>query len=113
MPIPFDDLALEHQTPTAAWLRLVEEADGTGIRAALFETSAQGEPQAFYLTRLDWSDQSLRQREDAGQDALTPIVETLLRARTPVARAHSRSGRRSAAAAVRWGRARQPALLPG
>ncbi len=80
MPIPFDDPTLEHQTPTAAWLRLVEEADGTGIRAALFETSAQGEPQAFYFTRLDRRSPPLTRRDGAAQDALTSIVKTLFQA---------------------------------
>ena len=79
MPIPFDDPTLEHQAPTAAWLRLVEGADRGGIRAAIFETSAHGEPLSFCFTRLDRRDPSLRQREGAQQDPLASILKTLFR----------------------------------
>ena len=36
---------------TVAWLRLVEEEDGSGLRAALFQTSGDGEPMRFGFTR--------------------------------------------------------------
>lgn len=36
---------------TVAWLRFLEEKGGKGIRAALFQTSAQGEPLDFCFTR--------------------------------------------------------------
>ena len=54
MPIPFDDPSAEITRSSAvAWLRFVEEEDGKGIRAALFQTSEQGKPLDFCFTRMD------------------------------------------------------------
>ena len=77
MPIPFDDLAEADNSGAVVWLRFIEEEDGRGIRAALFETSDQGDPLAFCFTRVDRRDPSLRHREDAGQVVLTSLVKSL------------------------------------
>ncbi len=54
MPIPFDDLRAESTHSGAiAWLRFVEERGGKGMRAALFQTSAQGEPLDFCFSRIE------------------------------------------------------------
>ena len=87
MPIPFDDLAEGEQYGAVAWLRFVEEEDSSGIRAALFQTSAQGEPLEFCFTRVDLRDPSIVQRGgNPRQIALATLVKCLFRAakRTPV-----------------------------
>ena len=54
MPIPFDDLSGESTDSVAiAWLRFVEESGGKGMRAALFQASAQGEPLDFCFSRME------------------------------------------------------------
>ena len=80
LPIPFDDLTAADHSGAVVWLRFIEEEDGRGIRAALFETSGQGDPLAFCFTRVDRRDPSLRHREDAGQVALMSLVKTLFQA---------------------------------
>ncbi len=51
MPIPFNDLAGPATHPDAvAWLRVVPEDSGTGVVAALFETTRSGEPLGFCFT---------------------------------------------------------------
>ena len=76
MPVLFDDLTEGDRSRTVAWLRFVEEEDSRGVQAALFETSADGEPQAFYFTRIDLNDPRLNpntpkdtdgRREDSGR----------------------------------------------
>ena len=53
MPVPFDDLSSEStQSDAVAWLRFIDERDGNGMRAALFQTSAQGEPLDFCFSRV-------------------------------------------------------------
>ena len=87
MPIPFDDLAEGEQYGAVAWLRFVEEEDSSGIRAALFQTSAQGEPLEFCFTRVDLCDPSIVQRGgNPRQIALATLTKGLFRAakRTPV-----------------------------
>ncbi len=53
MPIHFDDPGESDHPGSVAWLRFIEEERGGGIRAALFETSTQGEPLGFYFSRMD------------------------------------------------------------
>ena len=77
LPVPFDDLTEADHSGVVAWLRFIEEKDGRGIRAALFETSGQGEPLAFCFTRVDRRGPSLRHQEGAGQVALTSLAKTL------------------------------------
>ena len=53
MPIHFDDPGESDHPGSVAWLRFIKEERGGGIRAALFETSTQGEPLGFYFSRMD------------------------------------------------------------
>ena len=76
MPIRFDDLTESNHSNAVAWLRFIEE-EGRGIRAALFETSAQGEPLAFHFTRTDRCDPSSRHPGDARQIALSSLAKSL------------------------------------
>ena len=82
MPIPFDDLTESNHSGTVAWLRFIEEDDGRGIRAALFETSAQGEPLAFHFTRADTCDLAAKHRGDVGQIALPSLAKSLFQVAT-------------------------------
>ena len=66
-----------------AWLRFDEEADGDGIRAALFQTDAQGKPLAFSFSRADLRDPSLRYAERPLDAALSALAGMLLRAASP------------------------------
>ena len=50
MPIPFAELTGDNPPETVAWLRLVADADGQGIRGALFQTDREGQPLAFGFT---------------------------------------------------------------
>lgn len=71
MPIPFDDLSGKHTHSVAvAWLRFVEEMDGRGMRAALFQTSIQGEPLDFCFSRME--------PHESGQGTVKPGVLTSL-----------------------------------
>lgn len=81
MPIPFDDLTAESNLhDTVAWLRFVEEEGGQGIRAALFQTSALGEPLDFCFTRMDISVQCPSHGDDPGQADLKSLAKSLFRA---------------------------------
>ena len=80
MPIPFDDLTEPNLHGGVAWLRFVEEEDGNGIRAALFQTSAQGDPLAFCFTRMDARDPSLGQSVNSRLTALPALAKSLFRA---------------------------------
>ena len=80
MPIPFDDLTEPKHPGAVAWLRFIEEEDGMGLRAALFETSAQAEPLAFHFTGADTRDLTVRQRGNARQIALSSFAKSLFRA---------------------------------
>ena len=80
MPVPFDDLTESNHLDSVAWLRFVEEEEGMGIRAALFETSAQGEPLAFHFTRTDTRDLSTRQGDNKRQRVLSSLTKSLFRA---------------------------------
>ena len=83
MPIPFDDLTAEPNShDTVAWLRFVEEEDGKGIRAVLFETSADGEPLGFYFTRMDTIMLHPLNGSDSKQAALTSLAKSLFQATT-------------------------------
>ena len=89
MPVPFDDLTDSDQPGSAAWLRLVEEEGGGGIRGALFETSAQGDPLGFCFTRTDRGDPSFDPSTSSGQagsrtngnrtNAVSAVAKSLLR----------------------------------
>ena len=80
MPIPFDDPTEPNPHGTIAWLRFVEETDGKGIQAALFQTSTQGEPLSFCFTRMDARDPSLGQSVNGRLTALPALAKSLFRA---------------------------------
>ena len=82
MPVPFDDLTVGNHSASVAWLRFVEEEDSRGVQAALFETSAHGEPLAFYFTRIDLNDPSLKQRGNVRQAAVSSLAKTLFQTTT-------------------------------
>ena len=82
MPVPFDELGTESSPSDAvAWLRLVEEEGGPGVRAALFQTSVQGEPLDFCFARADHI-RIPRQRGTVGPDALSSLVKSLFQSVT-------------------------------
>ena len=84
MPIPFDELSTESTHSTAvAWLRFAEEAGGEGVRAALFQTSVQGEPLAFCFTRTNRPDPFPRQWRNARQSVLSSLAKLLFQATVP------------------------------
>ena len=83
MPIPFDELTAESNPhDTVAWLRFVEEENGRGIRVALLETSADGEPLGFYFTRMDTIMLRPSNGSDSKQAALTSLAKSLFQATT-------------------------------
>ena len=67
-----------------AWLRFVEEKGGNGIRAALFQTSAQGEPLDFCFTRRVWSGFWRTTRYRSSRVSIQSLAKSLLRAITSV-----------------------------
>ena len=79
MPIPFDDPEDQNtQTCVVSWLRFVEDANGTGVDAALFQTSEEGQPVDFCFTRA-----ALRQFGRHGNDAKGRAVSHLFRKLLP------------------------------
>ena len=82
MPIPFQD-ATEFGRPGAvAWLRFVEEDNGQGVRAGLFETSVRGEPLGFSFARMGRRKASAESRGAAEQCAVSSLARSLFRAST-------------------------------
>ena len=73
----FDDVTRCDCRSTVVWLQFVEEEHGSGIRAALFETSDRGKPLAFCFTRIDLNGLSLAQRENARKAASLSLVRSL------------------------------------
>ena len=86
MPIPFEDLREGEPTGAVGFLRFVDEADGKGIRGALFLTSGRGEPLDFCFTRIDVHHSLLWRRGDARRQAVTSLLKVLFQAanRVPV-----------------------------
>ena len=56
LPVPLYGPTEADAPCAAAWFRFIEEPGGRGIRAALFETSGEGEPLSFCFTRIDRND---------------------------------------------------------
>ena len=83
MPIPFNEPEKNQRSGVAAWLRFADEEDGRGIRASLFETSGEGKPLAFFFTRIDRYDSSLRRSEIPTEAALALLAGALFRAAAP------------------------------
>ena len=80
----FDEIKPVNACPgTVAWLRFIEEKGGKSIRAALFQTNAQGEPLDFCFTRRVWSDSDGQPAIDEPQ-FLQSLAKTLLKAVTHV-----------------------------
>ena len=82
MPIPFDDLSGESTDSVAiAWLRFVEESGGKGMRAALFQASAQGEPLDFCFSRME-RHESVGQWRSNKPTVLSSLAKSLFGAAT-------------------------------
>ena len=78
MPIPFDDLEDQSTKPgIVSWLRFVEDANGVGIDAALFQTSEDGEPVDFCFTRAAFREFSGHGSEAKGR-AVFHLLKKLL-----------------------------------
>ena len=86
MPIPFEDLGEAEPTGAIGFLRFVDEADGKGIRGALFLTSGRAEPLDFCFTRVEVQQSFLWRRGDARRQAVTALIKALFQAanRVPV-----------------------------
>lgn len=85
MPIPFDG-ARNGETPgVIGFLRLLNEEQGKGIRAALFATSALQLPLEFCFTRVDVADSVLWEEGQARRVAIVSLIRELFRSinRTP------------------------------
>lgn len=80
MPIPFEDLRAGDPTGAVGFLRFVDEADGKGVRGALFLTSGRGEPLDFCFTRIDVHHSFLWRRGDARRQAITSLLKALFQA---------------------------------
>ena len=79
MPIFLDDQSAESaHSGAVAWLRFIEEEDGRGIRSALFQTSADGQPLEFLFTRVDQV--SLARPGPAAASALSSLARSLFEA---------------------------------
>ena len=83
MPIPFKDACEDSGSGVVAWLRFTHERDGMGVQAALFETSGDSKPLAFFFTRIDWRDPSLHDTENPTRTALVRLAEALFRSAVP------------------------------
>ena len=78
MPIPFSDLARPATHADAvAWLRVVPVDGGTGVVAALFETTRSGEPLGFCFTYAHFDGEA---GGASHSTAVSTLLEALLRA---------------------------------
>lgn len=77
MPIPFNDLGDDANLGLAGFLRFEEEADGKGIRAALFLIASRGEPAEFSFTRIDVAESFLWRAGEARRHAVAALAKTL------------------------------------
>ncbi len=83
MPIPFDDLSTKStHSRSIAWLRFVEETDGTGMRAALLQTTAEGEPLDFCFSRMERRE-SVGARASVKPKVLSALARWLFGAAAP------------------------------
>jgi len=82
LPIQVDDLRIENASSDAvAWLRFIDEGEGNGMRAALFQTSAQGEPLDFCFGRVA-QHESTGPQATAKPKVLSSLAKSLLGAAT-------------------------------
>ena len=80
MPIPFDDLSNDNPPVAVAWLRLVADADGRGIRGALFQTDREGRPLAFGFTAIPRTETGRPQPEKGKAAAGATVIKALFQA---------------------------------
>ena len=85
MPIPFENAGNGDTAGTVGFLRLLEDGQRPGIRAALFAVSALDVPLEFCFTRVDLVDSVLWKDGEARRIAVTSLIRALFRAanRTP------------------------------
>ena len=77
MTIPFDDASPESANcVSVAWLRIIKESDGRGVRGALFQTTPEGEPLDFCFARIDRRDAAGRRTSNAQ----VPLARSLFQA---------------------------------
>ena len=77
MPVPFKN-AMNGDTPgVVGFLRVLDEEDGAGIRAALFAASAVDAPLEFCFTRADFDDSALWRTGEARRVAIASLIREL------------------------------------
>ena len=83
MPTRFDNANGSDQgNAVVAWLRVVEDEGGGGLRAGLFYTTASGEPAGFCFTRA-FSRRAEEQGDEGGTSMAVQALRRLLRAGSP------------------------------
>ena len=80
MPIHFEDPIEADHPGSVAWLRFIKEDDGRGIRAALFQTSAQGDPLEFCFARVNMRATSITQSGADFRNSMMALAKSLFRA---------------------------------
>ena len=85
MPIPFDDARNSDTPGVIGFLRLIDEEQGAGIRAALFAASSSDVPLEFCFTRADLDDSVLLREGQARRVAAASLIGALFSSanRTP------------------------------
>ena len=79
MPIPFDSTR-DGETPgVIGFLRLLDEQQEKGIRAALLATSSRLLPLEFCFTRVDVADSVLREEGQGRRVAIVSLIRELFR----------------------------------
>ncbi len=71
------------RSDAAAWLRIIDEDGGPGVRAALFLTSGGGEPVGFCFGRVDRNDSAFGQPGSVERAGVASLVGSLLRSAFP------------------------------
>ena len=77
MTVPFRDLATDEELGVAGYLRFVDEADGKGMRGALFFVTARGEPLDFSFCRVGMPSSFLWRVGQARQQAVGALIRAL------------------------------------
>ena len=80
MAIPFRDLRSEEDLGLAGYLRFVPEAEGRGLRGALFLVNARGEPVDFAFSRVDVPASFLWRAGEAKRHAVAALTSALFQA---------------------------------
>ena len=85
MPIPFDNSRNGDSPGVIGFLRILDEEQGAGIRAALFAASALETPLEFCFTRVDLEDSVLMREGQARRVAAASLIRALFSSvnRTP------------------------------